>query len=75
MDFDCVLDRVHSFLVIRCPVWHDNPSDVVIRPQSLVIGYRNQLRHIAVTRSRTSRYFESVGGDLESTTEHERSHR
>src|SRR6218665_1947818 len=27
------------------------------------------------TRSRTRRYFESVGGDLESTTEHERSYR
>ena len=29
------------------PVWYDNPSGMEIRPESVVIGYRDQLRHIA----------------------------
>jgi len=29
------------------PVWYDNPSEVEIRPESGVIGSRDQLRHIA----------------------------
>jgi len=29
------------------PVWHDNLSVLVIRPESVVIGSRDKLRHIA----------------------------
>src|SRR6218665_1266123 len=41
------------------------------RPQEICAFAFQQTNY---TRSRMSRYFESVGGDLESTTEHERSY-
>src|SRR6218665_1912376 len=46
---------------------------VIGRKKSVLLPSSKQIS--LYTRSRTRRYFESVGGDLESTTEHERSYR
>ena len=55
-------DSRNSLAVQTHPVWHDNPSGVagvVIRPESVVIRSRDQLRHIATVTVKRKRFVNS----------------
>jgi len=42
-----VMRSIPTIFREEAPVWYDNPSCVEIRVESVVIGSRDQLRHIA----------------------------
>jgi len=51
---------------IKIVVWQDYQSGVVIRPESVVIGSRDQLRHIATVSIVNSRFLERQHYDFSS---------